>query len=280
GRHRQLDEAKDARAQVLLKVLDRQLEAATKKLLVEDFKSGDAVRQQHAAQLLGSLGRVSLPLLVDIIKQEEELRVRQIAASLLADLGPKAVAVLKRELVLEIAPQERVRILEVVDSVTRALKTELAYALGEKNPEVRQAAFRLAERLNDKQTTDLILAYAADGDSELATSAIRCLGKLKPVGIVDVLVSLMNSGRDEDHVLACCQAMGQVADSACIESLGKILSTRKGWFSRKKWTPQVRAAAAFALGQIAHLRAAEVLALFTDDPDPRVRQIAQASLNK
>ncbi len=280
GRHRQLDEAKDARAQVLLKVLDRQLEAATKKLLVEDFKSGDAARQQNAAQLLGSLGRASLPLLVDIIKQEDELRVRQIAASLLAELGPKAVAVLKRELVLEIAPQERVRILDVVDSVTRALKTELAYALGEKNPEVRQAAFRLAERLNDKQTTALILEYAANGDIELATSAIRCLGKLKPVGVVDVLVSLMNSSRDEDQVLACCQAMGQVADSACIESLGKILSARKGWFSRKKWTPQVRAAAAFALGQITHLRAAEVLVLFTDDPDPRVRQIAQASLKK
>lgn len=280
SRQRQLDEAKDARAQVLLKVLDRQLEGATKKLLVEDFKSGDATRQQNAAQLLGSLGRVSLPLLVDIIKQEDELRVRQIAASLLAELGPKAVAVLKRELVLEIAPQERVRILEIIDSVTRALKTELAYALGEKNPDVRQAAFRLAERLNDKQTADLVLQYAANGDLALATSAIRCLGKLKPVGVSETLVSLMNSAREEDRILACCQAMGQVGDSTCIETLGKILSATRGWFSKKKWTPQVRAAAAFALGQIAHLRAAEVLALFSDDSDPRVRQIAQGCLKK
>ncbi len=280
SRHRQLDEAKDARAQVLAKVLDRQLEAATKKLLAEDFKSGDAVRQQNAAQLLGSLGRVSLPLLVDIIKQEDDLRVRQIAASLLAELGPKAVAILKRELILEIAPQERVRILEVIDTVTRGLKTELAYALGEKHPEVRQAAFRLAERLNDKQTTDLVLQYAANGDIGTATSAIRCLGKLKPVGVADILVSLLKSSREEDRVLACCQAMGQVADSTCIETLGKILSARKGWFSKKKWPPQIRAAAAFALGQITHLRAAEVLAQYTNDRDARVSQIAQAALKK
>jgi HEAT repeat protein len=43
--------------------------------------------------------------------------------------------------------------------------------------------------------------------------------------------------------------------------------------------PQLRAAAAFALGQIHHPRADEYLALYADDRDPRVREIARRGLN-
>ncbi|MEK6618006.1 MAG: hypothetical protein AABY90_04850, partial [Nitrospirota bacterium] len=136
ARHRQLEDATDARAQTLQKVLDRKLEPTTQTLLLEDLRSGDAVRQQNAAQVLSSLGRAGVPWLVEMIKQEESLRVRQIAAGLLTDQGPKAANVLKRELVTGSSPEERARILEVVDGVTRTLKTELAYALGDKNPQV------------------------------------------------------------------------------------------------------------------------------------------------
>lgn len=277
ARHRQLEDATDARAQTLQKVLDRKLEPATQTLLLEDLRSGDAVRQQNAAQVLSSLGRAGVPWLVEMIKQEESLRVRQIAAGLLTDQGPKAANVLKRELVTGSSPEERARILEVVDGVTRTLKTELAYALGDKNPQVCQAALRLAERLNDKQTVELLLDYAAHNQLELAIPAIRCLGRLKPAGIAETLCSLMVRTSDEDRVLAYCQALGLIADASSVKPLAGILAPKWWWFRRKEWSSQVRAAAAFALGQIPHAQAAQVLASFVNDRDPRVRQIAQKS---
>ena len=51
----------------------------------------------------------------------------------------------------------------------------------------------------------------------------------------------------------------------------------KGFFLlRKKRSAQVRAAAAFALGQISHPQVTEVLAPLINDEDPRIQEIARS----
>ncbi|MEK7268665.1 MAG: HEAT repeat domain-containing protein, partial [Nitrospirota bacterium] len=65
--------------------------------------------------------------------------------------------------------------------------------------------------------------------------------------------------------------------ASSIEPLAGILAPKWWWFRRKEWSSQVRAAAAFALGQIPHAQAAQVLASFVNDRDPRVRQVARKS---
>jgi len=278
SRHRKLEEANDPRAQALARILEKTLEPAVQKLLVEDLKSGDATRQQNATQALGSLGLTTMPVLIDLIKQEDEFRVRQIAAGLLGDQGPMAAKTLKRELVLEISAEERVRILEVIDTVTRALKTELVFTLRDKNPQVRKAAFRLAERLNDKEVGELLLEYAGHSETGLAIGAIKGLAKLKPPGAAERLVSLLDPTDDTDRAVACCQALGQISDPTSFGPLARILAPR-GFFSRRpKWDDDVRAAAALALKQIPHARVADVLAPLAEDADPRIRQIARTFL--
>jgi HEAT repeat protein len=262
---------------VLTKIMNEKLEATTLQLLVEDLKSADSDRQQRAAQVLGGLGRGMAPLLVDVIKQTDDLRVRQLAASLLKEQGAEAANVLKREVVLEISPQERVRILDVIDTVTKELRTEFAFVLDGDNAQVHEAAFRLAERLNDKKVVELLLDYAKNGDSQLATGAIKCLGRLKPAGASAVLVSLLNTMNDTERVVACCRALGQIADPASITPLAKILALPKGLLAfRQKRSPLVRATAAFALGQIPHPQAAKALAAHINDQDPRVKKIARS----
>ncbi|MGD0625865.1 MAG: diguanylate cyclase [Thermodesulfobacteriota bacterium] len=278
-RIQQLEEDKDLQAQRLAKILERKLEPTSQKLLIDDLKTGEPSRQQNAALLLGGLGRVSIPLLLDIIKKTEELRIRQLAASLLGELGTEGAELLKRELVVEGNPEERSRILEVIDTVTRDLKTELAYALGDGNPAVRQAAFQLAERLNDTQVVSLLLEYSKNQDPRLAVQAMECLGRLKPAGAVDVLLPLLNASKEPERLIACCHALGQIADPASIEPLAKILTRRGFFFFRKRERAQVRAAAIFALGQISHPRVAKVFTLFLDDPDPRVREMARTRLS-
>ncbi|MCH6557972.1 MAG: diguanylate cyclase [Nitrospirae bacterium] len=279
-RHENLEETKDARAQKLAKILHGKLDLQMQKLVMDDLRSGDPTRQQNAAKLLGSMGRSAIPLLVDIVKQEKQLRVRQIAAGLLAELGAKAARALKSALVLEISPEERLRILEVIDTVSQALETELAFAISDKNAVIRQAAFRLAERLDDKAVAPLLMEFAASFDSAVAIGAIKCLGKLQPEGATELLVSVLTSTKETEKAVACCQALGQIKDPNSIESLAKILG-QKGWFLvTKRWNGEVRGTAAYALRQIPDPRVAKVLKPLANDRDPRVKQIARTFVKR
>jgi HEAT repeat protein len=276
SRYQKLLANKDPEAQRLAKFLDRKLEPTTQQLLVNDLKSGEIFRRENAARLLGALGQVTVPLLIDVIKKEEDLRLRQIAANLLGEMGPDAGEVLKRELVLEISQTERLRILEVIDTVTRDLRTELAFALDDDDPPVREAALQLAERLNNSQVVELLLDYARSENPGLAADAIKCLGKLKPQGAIEVIASLLNGTNDTKLMTACCQALGQIGEPACVEPLLNILKGKRSLFRRKRRSPQVRSTAAFAMAQIPHPRIPELLAPFVEDRDLRVREIARS----
>ena len=273
-RHRQLEGSKDPHAQRLAKILDRKLDPTVQKLLMDDLLSGETSRQENATLLLGSLGRVAIPALIDVIKKSEELRVRQVAASLMGQLGAEGAGLLKRELVLEGKTEERLHILEVIDTITRDLRTELAYVFGDGDAVLRQAAFQLAERLNDSHVVNLMMEYAKGPKLQLAVEAIECLGRLKPAAAVNGLVSLLRSSKENERLIACCQALGQIADQASIKPLAKTLA-RKGFLFHRKRRAEVRAAAIFALGQILHPQVAKILVLYKNDPDPRIREIAR-----
>jgi HEAT repeat protein len=83
----------------------------------------------------------------------------------------------------------------------------------------------------------------------------------------------MQAAKNEEVVVACCQSLCLLANAASIEPLAKLLAS-KGFLRRQQHSADVRAAAALALSQINHPRVAEVLANYTNDNDPRVRQIA------
>ena len=279
-REKHLQASTDEQSQSSKTIFLRELEPQTQMALLEDMRSKDPARVQRVTQLLSSLGSVAIPLLIEVVKSEDNLRVRQIACYLLKDLGPEAAKVLKKQLVLEGFSEERIRILEVIDSVTQDLKTELAFALADDNSKVRQAAFLLTERLNDPQVSSLLFDYANHDDPKMAVIAIKFLGRLKPAGAVEVLISMLDSSKELERVIACCRALGQIADSAAIEPLSQMLGRASILSLRKKPNSSVRAAAALALGQIADPQAAEVLGLYADDRDPRVRQVAQSVATK
>jgi len=267
--------AKDSNTQLFARSMNRRLEPLAQELIVEDLKSADAERQRNAAQLLGNLGAAVMPVLIDILKGEDDYRARQIAAILLEKLGPKAVERLKHLLVLEISAEERARILEVIDTLTSDLKTELFHALGDEDAGVRRAAYRIAARLENSQVIEWLHEFVQSQDPALAVSAVKCLGRLKPPNIEADLIALLNSTDNDPLRIACCRVLGQIAKPLCVDSLLKLLLPKRSLIFRKNQNAQLRAAAAFALGQIPHPKAAESLARFVGDRDPRVREIAR-----
>lgn len=279
-RSQELEETKDSHAQMLTKTLERNLEASTQKLLIEDLKSGDHNRVRNATLLLGAMGHAAVPFLVEIIKGEDDYRTRRIAAILLKKQGPEAVERVKNLLVLEGASEARFRILEVIDTLTIDLKKELSHAMGDEDPDVREAAFRLADRIKSNQTMELLLDLARNESVDLAASAIKGLGNIKAPRAYEGLISILESSKDEGISVVCCKALGRIADPAAIEPLSKILNKKGFFLFRKKPSARLRAAAAFALAQISHHKVSEALAPFVEDKDPRVREIAKAVVKK
>lgn len=267
--------AKDSNTQLFARRMNRRLEPSAQDLLIEDLKSADPVRQRNAAQLLASLGTAVMPILIEIIKREDNYRARQIAAILLQKLGPKAVDRLKHFLVLEISAKERTRILEIIDTLTSDLKTELFHALGDEDANVRQAAYRVVERLKGSQVIEWLQEFLQSQKPALAASAVKCLGNLRPPNIEAELIALLNSTENNQLRIACCRALGQIAKPLSVDSLLQLLLPKRSFIFRKNQDSQLRAAAAFALGQISHPQAAASLVRFVDDRDPRVREIAR-----
>ncbi|TDI37849.1 MAG: diguanylate cyclase [Acidobacteria bacterium] len=259
-------------------VLNRKMDAATQALLMNELQSKEPSRQHKAAQVLESMGEPAIPLLIEVIKQEKDFRTRHLAASLLAKTGPEGAEGLKRDMVLEVTSEQRFRILEIVDIVTHDLKTELAFCLSDVNPKVRRAAFRLTERLNDKQVLELLVDFARHEDIGVAKGAIRSLANLQSAHAVGALVSTLEVTKEHERAIACAQALAQLGDAVAVPALEAVLTARKfPILGGKRWDDQVRATAAFALSKIGGERARAALRTVADDPDPRIRQIAMAA---
>ncbi len=268
-------ESSPLRARILSQLLQPELDAATQDLILEDFGSPDLERQQGATRVLGALGVAAESLLVEVIRSAESRRVRQIAAKLLAQSGASAATVLKRALAFEAERKKRVRILEVLDRVTPDVGAELACALADRSMEVRQAAFRLAERVATAEITEIVQEQARGPEAEPAAMAIRCLARLGPRGAATEVQDILRTARDPDRVIACCQALGQLGDPSAITALTKVLAPRRPFSLRRGWESGVRKAAALALSQLGGGESASILARYVDDAEPAVRRIAR-----
>ncbi|MEJ2725822.1 MAG: HEAT repeat domain-containing protein [Deltaproteobacteria bacterium] len=170
------------------------------------------------------------------------------------------------------------RVLDVIDIVTKDLRAELAYAFRDENPRVRDSALGLAERLNNAEVERVLLECIESETGETAAGAIKCLGRLKRAGSVDRLYSVLKSTKEESCLIACCHALGQIGHPAGIDALENILRPKGFLMWKKKYSDEVRANAAFALREINDPRASGILQGCAQDPDQRVREIARSVL--
>jgi len=245
-----------------LAMLDGQMDSAALRMLDEDFRSGQPERVEQAAKVLGALGKAAIEPLIDVIKSENELRVRQLAARLVAEAGPGGAEQMKRAVVTEVIVEKRARLLEVIDTVTPDLRAELGQCLHDASPRVRRAAFQLFERLRRDDLIDLVLPLTRHGQPAVARAAIRALAPLRTYASVQALSKVLGTTADARLATLCCQALGRSEHPAAIDALVKVLKARRFVFFGRRWGLDVQATAAAALHQIPDRRAAKMLARF------------------
>jgi diguanylate cyclase (GGDEF)-like protein len=249
-------------------------------VLSEDLKSGEDARRQQAYQLVSSMGTAVLPLLADLIKREEHMRPRILAAELIRNSGKPGVDFLKAALAGENSPVERARIMDVIDSVTTELSGELAEALSDRSDVVQKAAIRLAERLNTPESVALLMQCAQGREEPMVIRAVNALGKLGAAPAAGILNRLAFRSDSTEVLTAVCRAMGRIGDPAFVPPLARLLTSRRLFLTKKKYPPSIRAAAAMALSQIAGSASLELMRSLANDPEAPVREAARALMAK
>jgi diguanylate cyclase (GGDEF)-like protein len=257
-----------------IRIFDRPLGSEVVAALSEDLRKGDRSRQQETAQLLSTMGSGTIPLLIDLIKESEDLRVRRLSADLIAKHGKHGETMIKAAFAQTWRHEQKTRILEVIDSITTDLSMEMTSAISDPDENVRRSAFKLIERVSTPEALALLkIAAAPDGDSQTALLAINAMVRLKPDFLADTLATLSRESNDQDILIASCRAMGQSGESAYTVPLSEILFPKRRFLGRKKYDTAVRVAAAFALAQIAGEKAGSIIQGLKKDRDPRVREV-------
>jgi diguanylate cyclase (GGDEF)-like protein len=237
-------------------LLNRNLDAQTIALLMAEIQSKEPARQESVALLLENIGPAAVPILIDVIKEEPDFRTRQLAATLLSRIGGDAADRCRQQLALESDPEQRVRIMEVIDVVTHDLASELALCVGAENPKVRSAAFRLAERLTAPPVILLLAELTGHSTMGIARAASSALGNLRSPSALAALITTLETAREAEVVTACAQALAQFGDPAAVPALEAILAARKFPMGPPRWSEHVRATASFALDRLGPARSA------------------------
>ncbi|MBA2881014.1 diguanylate cyclase (GGDEF)-like protein [Desulfosalsimonas propionicica] len=256
------------------RVLGRQLDTEIVDILRADMKASDRHRRQQACQLISTLGTGMTPMLIEIITREEDIRVRRLAARLLANFGQAGADRLKSALINETREDAKIKILEIIDGVTTELSTELRCTMADANQHVRRAAFRLIQKIDKPETTTLLGELAGSRDSELAAEAINHLGTRKSARAAGILGELAEKKNDPELLCAVCRAMGQHASDRFLPSLEKILFSQGRVFKKRLYPTRVRIAAAYAVSRTPGSRARQIIDALKNDKDPRVREAA------
>ncbi|NOY70686.1 MAG: diguanylate cyclase [Deltaproteobacteria bacterium] len=246
--------------------------------VMEDFRAGDTEKQQAAYQLASSLGPAALPMLGDMIRRVDRLRVRQLAAELIAALGADGEKFIKFTLMGESRPDYRARILDVVDAVTTDLLTELTFSFSDTSDIVCRSAYRLAERIATPEIVGILMEFAKGEDEKTAVFAISSLGKIGDRSAIDTLIHVLEESLSADVQMAACRAMDRMSDPAFLAPLVRLLLPKRKKLFGKKYEPPVRVAAAYAISKIPDSRADTILQGLANDSDPRVRESARQIL--
>jgi diguanylate cyclase (GGDEF)-like protein len=251
------------------------LPAAVLETLAQALGASDTDLQQSAFQLISSVGELMLPHLINMIKRDHSLRSRRLAAELIRAQGPQAVTAVKRTLMNEPIPEDRARILDVIDTITTDIQLELYYALSDFKQVVRQAAGRLAERISSPPVIDMLIRAARGDATDTAITAVNILGRIQALDAADTLIELLDQAVDEELLVAVCRAMGQIRDASFVLPLQNILRSRRSLIFRKARPSQVRVAAAYAVSQINDPRCPRILSALADDADPHLREVVR-----
>lgn len=268
--------------QAATQVLDHAVQLPELAQLVEaaagDETLSPSSRSVAAREFLLALGARAIVPLLHGIRRLESLRARRSLAALLKDLGGRS----ERELVREVNPygpaRDVVRVLEVLEIVDVDVATVVVSGFRHPEEPVKRAAIDLLRRLPRNRAAAALACAVEDEDPEVQKAAMIGVGELRPEGSLAWVRQILKGAAGADIKQAACVALGRFDDPEAVPLLIEVLEGGRvfGWFGRAE--PEVRASAAWALGQHESSVARDALQRALKDGNPAVRASAKQGL--
>jgi HEAT repeat protein len=264
--------------------------------LRQQLESDDLEIRQAAVIALGRIGdRACVPQLIPLL-QVPELAIE--AASALARIGDRRAY----EPLLQLLPHDRAAVRQAVIGALNSLghprmPKDIQKLLTDSNPHTRESALRIASYFGYSECVPLLIDRLNDGNENVRRAAVESLSNFEDERVMPLL---QNALRDPSAKIrtAAAQSFGHLENPAYVSDVIRALSDPDAWVRyyaaralgqirspesldplavtlREDEAPQVRIAAAEALGSIGGRRAVSILAAVVSAED---RDLGRAAL--
>jgi hypothetical protein len=156
----------------------------------------------------------------------------------------------------------------------------LAGLLGHFEPQVRLAAIEASVKLKTSTAASALQETLTDPDREVRIAAAKAIGELRYQPASDffkeVLMGKEIRQADITEKVAFFESYGMLGDPAAVQLLDGLLNA-KGFLGRRE-PPEIRAAAALALGKIGTQEAKAALQKATNEEDPVIRSAVKRAV--
>ncbi|GEM_PF-5439249 len=255
--------------------LDRRLRQLAERTmgpaLLADLGGNDAQARLDSLSYIMGLGRTASLALAKAVGDAAERSTRETLARQAKTLGKEAVELIRAELSPFQDATRAARIAEVLDQWTLAPAEDLVLALGHRDPSVWAAALVAARKIPRRDAADGLSRAINGTNPAVAAGAAHAIGELRLDEGLDTLRSGLGRWQDPLVLKEVCLALGKLRDANSSAELIRI-ATKKGflWFS-KGLPDEIRAAAAWALCEIATVDAQDAIAKLQKDASVEVR---------
>lgn len=252
----------------------------SKKILIDDLKSENTKKHEICIQIISGLGNACTNLLIEAIKEIDDLRIRKRLTRALKAIGNEAVILLKNEINPGLSTASLKRILEVLDEFEEDFFLEpLERFIEFPDSLIKKYIISFLSKIDTKGAKDILVRFLDDPDISIQHEAIGALGKLKSKEAVDKLIKLLKVD-DISLQEEICLALGEIGDEKALSILGKLLKKRRDFFGLQKETDErLRLRVVWSLRNFSNNDAKEILSeTIKIDKSNLVRQIAAESL--
>lgn len=257
------------------------------KQLLTDLASENKEIQIKASKLLARLRPYSVKPLIELLETTDDLRVHKNTIEALREIGSQVVPLLLDELDLLKPAYFLASAIEVIGVLgDEAAIESLAQMLNSFDSQVRRKAIYSLVKIEGKTALPKIIGLLKDKDVAISQDIVRIIGIFSERSAVPDLIKLIKKrniySKEEDDAIQreACMALGKIKDEHALAVLIDVLERESRMRLRRTKNEEVRAAAAWALGEYADKRALEALKKAVDDPSAAVQVIAQAALVK
>ena len=217
------------------------------RMLFGDSASGEDIRQY-----LLLLGKDSIPIMIQILGELQEMKHRKLLCEILAELGKEHADAFSEAL-----NDERwylVRNIAMILGMTRepAAINYLEKIMGHPNLKVRREALRALEGIDSEETKDLFLIALKDEDLMIRIRALKALRRFKDPALFKILKENVSveelkkkTFEEKQGVLETLAILGGEAAFPLLADLFK----RRGLLEKEEIT-EIRVCAAYGLGLI------------------------------